>query len=89
MIKIKTLPFSTQFKKDITSFVLPKGYYLHLFSQKEQRFTEYAIILKLNFDLRDHRYNQNINCVNPICSCGIDEKTPIHYFLWCSRYITY
>ena len=32
-------------------------------------------------DLRDHRYNYNFNCDNPICSCGIEDETHVHYFL--------
>ena len=32
-------------------------------------------------DLRDHRYNYNFNCDNPICSYGIEDETHVHYFL--------
>ena len=38
-------------------------------------------------DLRDHRFNHNFNCTSPICYCGLDEETSIHYFLCCPRYI--
>ena len=39
-------------------------------------------------DLRDHRYNHNFNCENPMCSCGLENETSILYFLCCPHYIT-
>ena len=37
-------------------------------------------------DLREHRFKHNFNCENPICFCGIEDETPVHYFLCCPRY---
>ena len=34
-------------------------------------------------DLRSHRFAKQFNCPDPICSCGIEEETPEHYFLRC------
>jgi len=44
--------------------------------------------IRVNFsDLRDHRFNHNFNCENPTCACGLEDETPVHYFLSCPRYI--
>ena len=75
----------TQFKKDISSFVRPKG--THFYGIRENFGIKLLTKIRVDFsDLRDHRYNHNFNCVNPICSCGLDDETPIHYFLCCPRY---
>ena len=83
--KIKILPTLTQFKKDISSFVRPKG--TSFYGIRDNFRIKSLTKIRVGFsDLRDHRYNHNFNCVNPIRSCGIDDETPIHYFLCCSRY---
>ena len=34
--------------------------------------------------LREHNFNQNFqNCINPLCSCGMDTKSTSHFFLHC------
>ena len=37
-------------------------------------------------DLRDDRYNHNFKCESPMCSCGLEDETSVHYFLCCPRY---
>ena len=37
-------------------------------------------------DLREHRFNHNLNCENPTCFCGIEDETHVHNFLCCPRY---
>ena len=33
---------------------------------------------------REHKFNQNFqNCINPLCSCGIDIESTSHFFLHC------
>ena len=34
-------------------------------------------------DLRSHRFAKQFNCLDPTCSCGVEEETPEHYFLRC------
>ena len=47
----------------------------------------YRYIIRVEFsDLRDHRYNHNFNCVSPLCPCGIEDETTVHYFLRFPRY---
>ena len=37
--------------------------------------------------LADHRFRHNFqDCVNPICSCGQEIGTSIHFLLYCSNY---
>ena len=37
-------------------------------------------------DLRDHRFNGNFNFDGPLCSCGFEDETSVHYFQRCSLY---
>ena len=35
--------------------------------------------------LREHKFNHNFkNCINPLCSCGMDIESTSHLFLRCS-----
>ena len=34
--------------------------------------------------LREHKFNQSFqNCVNHLCSCGMDTESTSHFFLYC------
>ena len=37
-------------------------------------------------DLRSHRFSKQFNCLDPTCSCGLEEETPEHFFLHCPLY---
>ena len=39
-------------------------------------------------DLRDHRFDHNFNCLSPLCACGIEDETSVHFLLCCPRYNT-
>ena len=40
--------------------------------------------IRVNFsDLRDHRFHHNFNCRIPVCCCGLEDETSVHYFLRC------
>ena len=33
---------------------------------------------------REHKFNRNFqNCINPLCSCGMDIESTSHFFLLC------
>ena len=43
--------------------------------------------IRVNFsDLRDHRFHHNFNCTTPVCRCGLDDETSVHYFLRCPMF---
>ena len=45
------------------------------------------VFIRVNFsDLRDHWFNHNFNCETPICFCGVEDESSVHYFLCCHRY---
>ena len=34
--------------------------------------------------LREHKFNNNFqNCINPLCSCGMNMESTFHFFLRC------
>ena len=37
--------------------------------------------------LNEHRFKHNFNdCINPLCTCGLDIESTVHYFLHCNYY---
>ena len=37
--------------------------------------------------LNEYRFNHNFNdCITPPCTCSLDIKSPVHYFLHCNYY---
>ena len=76
-----------EFKTKLNNFVRPKG---NIFYGIRDSFgIKLLTKIRISFsDLRDHRYNHNFNCANPICSCGLEDETTVHYFLCCPRYNT-
>ena len=37
--------------------------------------------------LREHKFKYNFqNCINPLCSCGMDIGSTSHFFLHCSSF---
>ena len=37
-------------------------------------------------DVRDQRLHHKSNCASPTCKCDIEDETPVHYSLCCTRY---
>ena len=82
---IKLLPTVSQFKSNLNNFVRPKGN--NFYTIRDSFGTKLLTKIRVSFsDLRNHRYNHNFNCENPICSCGLDDETAVHFFLCCPRY---
>ena len=49
------------------------------------------LLTKIRVDfsyLRVHRFDHNFNCESPACSCGVEDETSVHFFLYCPRYIS-
>ena len=84
---VKTLPSISSFKNHLNNFIRPKGY--SMYGLNDNLGVKLLTKVRVQFsDLRDHRYNHNFNCLNPVCSCGTDDETSLHYFLRCPRYQT-
>ena len=83
---VKLLPSVTRFKKHLDMFIRPEG--KSFYGTRDKFGMKILTKISVEFsDLRDHRYNHNLNCQNPMCSCGLAKETSVHYFLYCSRYI--
>ena len=82
---IKSSPSLSEFKAKLNSQIRPKGNSFH--SIRDSSGIKLLTKIRVTFsDLRDHRFNHNFNCTSPLCHCGLDEETSIHYFLCCPRY---
>jgi len=81
----KSKSSAQSFKKYIEGFIRPPG---HSFFRLQDKFgVKLLTKIRVSFsDLRDHRFNHNFNCNSPICSCGIEDETSVHFFLRCPRY---
>ena len=75
------------FKKYLNDFKRPAGN--SVFAIRDKFGIKLLTKIRVNFsDLRDHRFNHNFNCENPICSCGIEDETSVHFFLRCPHFTT-
>ena len=83
--KAKSKPSVQSFKKCVNDFISLHGHtFLGIYDK-------YGIKLltkiRVSFsDLRDHRFNHNFNCESPLCQCGIEDETSVHFFLRCPLY---
>ena len=83
----KSKPSVQGFKKYLNDFIRPPGN--SLFGIRDKFGFKLLTKIRVSFsDLRDHRFNHNLNCESPICSCGIEDETSVHFFLCCPRYVT-
>ena len=75
----KNLPSHSSFKKNILKFVGPPGHSFYGISDKFS--IKLLTKIRVEFsDLRDHRFNHNFNYVRPVCNCGKENETSIHFF---------
>ena len=83
----KFKPSVQSFKKHLYDFARPLGH--SLFGIRDQYGIKQLTKIRVSFpDLRDHRFNHNFNCDNPLCSRGIEDETSVHFFIRCPHYIT-
>ena len=52
---------------------------------------KFLIRLRLGFShLREHRFRHNFqDCINPLCSCGLENEDTTHYLLHCHSFSRY
>ena len=71
------------FKSSILKFIwpIPRGFF-NCYNHKGIRL---MTRLRLGLShLREHKFNHNFqNCINPLCSCGMDIESTSHFFLHC------
>ena len=59
----------------------PKSFF-NYFNHKEIRLLTLLCLGLIH--LREHKFNHNIqNCINPLCSCGVNIESASHFFLRC------
>ena len=71
------------FKSNILKFIRPTPRsFFNCYNHKEIRLMT-RLCLGLSH-LREHKFNHNFqNCINPLCSCGMDVESTSHFFLHC------
>ena len=79
----KSKPSVQSFKTYINkSYIRSPGH--PLFGISDKQGINLLIKIRVSFsDLRDHRFSHNFNCVSPVCNCGLDDETSVHYMLRC------
>ena len=74
-----------EFKNNLCKFIRPKRN--TFYNIRDNIGIKLLTKIRVCFsDLRDHRYDHNFNCVNPTCSCGLEDETTTHFFLCCPLY---
>ena len=80
----KSKPSVQSFKKYLNNFIRPPGH--PIFGIHDILGIILLTKIRVSFsDFLDHRFNHNFNCNNPICLCGFEVKTSIHFFQCCPR----
>ena len=80
--KAKSNPSVQSFKKYPNEFIRFPGH--SLFGICDKYGTKLLTKIRVSYsDLRDHRFNHNFNCESPLCQCGIEDETSVHFFLRC------
>ena len=80
-------PSVQSFKKYLNDFIRPSRHFFFAIHDKFGIKVLTEILVSFS-NLRDHRFNYNFNCESPICSCGIEYETSVHFFLRCPLYTT-
>ena len=77
------------FKVSILNFVRPREN--SVFAVHDINGLKLLTRLRLNFShLNEHKFRHNFNdTINPMCSCGKEPETTLHYLLRCDFYSIY
>ena len=71
-----------RFKSSLLSSIRPKK--CNTFGISDRYGLKLLTCLRVDHsDLRSHRFSKQFNCLDPKCSCGIEDETPEHFFLRC------
>ena len=71
------------FKNSILKFIRPSP--SNVFNCNNYKGIRFITRLRLGMShLREHKFKHNFqDCLNPICSCGLDIESTLHFFLHC------
>ena len=84
--EIKSLPSVTQFKNKLLLFIRPIK--KSSFGLSDIHGIKLITKLRVEFsDLRSHRFHHNFNCVDPRCSCLLEDECNSHFLLRCPHYL--
>ena len=84
--EIKASPTITQFKNNLLMFIRPVKRLS--FGINDIHGIKLITKMRVEFsDLRSHRFHHNFNCVDPRCSCLIEDETNSHFLLRCPLYL--
>ena len=84
-VSLSSTPSYHIFKNSLIKFIRPKGN--SFYSIRDNDGIRLLTKIRVTFsDLRDHRFNHNFNCTSPVCLCGLDDETSVHFLLCCPRY---
>ena len=86
--QIRNIESINKFKVAILNFIRPKAssvFYIH-----DTNGIKLLSRLRLNFNhLNEHKFRHNFNDrVDPMCTCGLEPETTLHYLLRCSLFFT-
>ena len=86
--KIRNIELINKFKVTIPNFIRPKGN--SVFDIHDIMGIKLLSRPTLNFShLNEHKFRFNFNdTVDPICACGLEPETTLHYLLRCNLYST-
>ena len=86
-LKIRNSKTFSAFKKSILKFIRPSSNSVFKYHSPKG----VKLITRLRLDLGhlcEHKFWHNFqDTLNPICSCGDDIETTVHYLLHCSNYV--
>ena len=84
--ELRKIESTVQFKTKILSFIRPKE--TSIFKIHDINGIKLLNRLRLHFsDLNEHKFRHNFRTtVDPMCSCGIEPETTLHYLLHCNLY---
>ena len=84
--ELRNINWRSAFKSCILNFVRPREN--SVFEVHDVNGVKLLTCLRLDFShLNDYKFRHNFNdIINPICSCGKEPETTLHYFLHCDLY---
>ena len=86
--EIRNILSGNKFKETIISFIRPKEN--SVFAIHNTKGLKRLTWLRLNFShLSEHKFRHDFrDTVDPMCKCGLETETTLHFLLWCRLYST-